>query len=75
MTYGEVSAAWVGARIPAAASARVNEDVRATRDEPGVMDALTDPEGFVAGTLGMVAFARTHTQDLVEYPADRDTVL
>jgi hypothetical protein len=39
------------------------------------MDTLADPEGFVAGTLGMVTFARSHTQDLVEYPADRDTVL
>jgi hypothetical protein len=46
-----------------------------TRRERSVMDTLADPEGFVAGTLGMVTFARSHTQDLVEYPADRDTVL
>jgi hypothetical protein len=75
MAYGEVSAAWVGTRMPAAVSSKVAEDVRTTRDERSVMDTLADPEGFVAGTLGMVTFARSHTQDLAEYPADRDTVL
>lgn len=66
MAYGEVSAAWVGTRMPAAVSSKDAEDVRTTRDERSVTDTLADPEGFVAGTLGMVTFGRSHTQDLVE---------
>jgi len=74
VTYAEVNAAWVGPRVPAA-NVKPVDDARDARAEPGASDLIADPEGFVAGTLGMVAFARTHTQDLVEYPADRDTVL
>jgi hypothetical protein len=73
-TYAEVNAAWVGPRMPSG-NVKPVDDARDARAEPGASDLIADPESFVAGTLGMVAFARTHTQDLVEYPADRDTVL
>jgi hypothetical protein len=73
-TYAEANAAWVGTRMPAA-NVKPVDDARDARAELGGSDLIADPEGFVAGTLGMVTFARTHTQDLVEHPADRDTVL
>ena len=73
-TYAEANAAWVGTRMPAA-SVKTVDDARDARAERGASELIADPEGFVAGTLGMVAFAQTYTQDLVEYPADRDTVL
>jgi hypothetical protein len=44
-------------------------------ERPASQESTVNPDAFVSGMLDMVAYGRHQADALVEYPADRDTVL
>jgi len=66
---------WVAPRV-AVAIPRESEVTRSPlADETAGSGSAMNAESFVFGTLQMVAYGRDHAEALVEYSADRDTVL
>lgn len=66
--------AWVAPRVAAAISREANVTRSPLIEEPTAPESATSGEGFVSGTLDMVAYGRYQADALVEYLIDRDTV-